>query len=756
MSSVVYHASWLLIASLVMSIPDLAHADASRLIMSLDVPIEQTPEYLCIVSTSRSCPAGQPEGSGGELLVEKGCQTRELSDLQDIGSLPANLGGGDIAFAPPVRETARRYNSRRENEVAFDQPLWEALKSLSHRRRTPACDDAHDGCTPKVRLSGFDHPDNGDRTKKTVAVATRRAEPTILCGRDELVRSGRVAILSLAYHGGESGSAVQRIELRGTSATLLLRHDLPASSYAFAQVLGGDYVFSHTEAIGTNERITVTLRPRCTLFSAQLPIHALDAPLAGADLQVDIWGEPGAREPIASCKPRVQPSTLPINIPYLDDAETKRLVVREAAPESEASPALEATWNGPLPEHPLRLAYRRFELVWRRHCLAGEWPASEPVVRDHSWDRRCPRATVDDVLRCTVVDQPDTEVCRYRCTIDASSPPMPLPSSVRFERFRRLGDEDRLLYAWNDRVSYSRQELSSFVADAELKVVVDIPDPAAWRSRVGNEIDRIDVSIDSADQPQRIPIGEALPTAWTVIAAPSATCSSQFRIDIVGARAFARRRIFLDRRRSLVLTSPTEYPDRLHATFTIGVGMLLPNDPGSGFRGEPYAVAGIGGERYFDRPWSWALEASLLYEPTYTAYGAVPRPYATRTDPINVAYHRGMIEIAGVTWGHNRYWEAGPLVGGGIGGPMFRGADQVGPLHWFVLGGLLVRFNPFPLTAHAAFEIDGGLRWGERHEYFGVDAQGHARPDRFHGDVSVSEPRIWQAYASLRWRLAFR
>ncbi len=85
-----------------------AASTSQRLIVTLEVAADQAPEYLCIVSASRSCPDGS-EDNNGELIHEAGCATRELSDLQNLGSLPADLSVGDVAIAAPRTEVAVRH-----------------------------------------------------------------------------------------------------------------------------------------------------------------------------------------------------------------------------------------------------------------------------------------------------------------------------------------------------------------------------------------------------------------------------------------------------------------------------------------------------------------------------------------------------------------------------------------------------------------------------------------------------------------------
>jgi hypothetical protein len=302
-------------------------------------------------------------------------------------------------------------------------------------------------------------------------------------------------------------------------------------------------------------------------------------------------------------------------------------------------------------------------------------------------------------------------------------------------------------------LNYSGQDLVSFTASADRKVIVELPDPSRWRSVTGNEIDYVEVNA-LAGAPQRVALGGAVPR-WSVIAVPNASCSSQFTVGITGARTFVPQKRALSHG-NLVLASPQDYQDVFHWAVMFGGGFLFPRNMlvyKTERRGEPYLSLGAGAELYFSRPRAGSVELNLLYEPTFTAYGAVQLTSRNQRE-ISVPYHRGLAEIVATLWGQNREWQAGAMAGGGLGGPIFPDGDKVGTLRFYWLFGGLYRVKP--LDSNAWIEVNAGLRWGELHEFFGTDANGQPVSDTFHGEPALTERRLFQIYAALRLRIEFR
>jgi len=706
---------------------------SQRLIVSLDVPADQAPEYLCIVSESRSCPDGS-EDSNGDLIHEADCTTRELSDLQDIGSLPADLSAGDASIAAPQREVVlRRYKDRSEI-VRLDSDLVGALRSVS-RRSDSTCEEMHEGCTPKVRLSAFSKSGR------------------IICGRDGSViasaHTGRVAIVALSYHEGESRSGVQKVELHGTSATLLLQKELIPSNFAFAQVIGGDYAFSATTSIGTNERIIVTLHPRCTLVGVELPTRPLVAPLAQGTLHLDSWGAKGDSAIIAQCIPNVHRTTLPFNVPYLDSLGTKRLTVTAGG---DLDPiVLEATWSGALPPTPLRLAHRRFEFVWRRSCLAGEWPASEPGARDASWNVMCPRATVEGVSGCTVVDQADNKsICKYRCEVADSVPAVLLPASVQFDRMRTQGGQVQILYSWHDTVSYSGQELQSFVLPPDRTVTLEFADPRSWQDRSGDTLDEIQVAapdgslshVDLTSQGSR----ELLPS-WISISTPNITCSSRLRVAVLGASTYGEQSLAVAGGR-IVLGHPHSLRPPWLPWLMLGGGILgVPSERSSALyvpkRSTPYATLGGAVERYLDR-WPAAVEFRGLFHVSKSIFGAVKNTSAQQGDLAlgRVWYVRLDLGV-NVVWWWSRQVHVGAGIGFGVGHPTSHDdVARVGATRVSFVTELIDLQARLSRGVWLDFAI--GIRWAEEHNYFTT---------RFFDDPAPGEIRLNNWFFTTRVRL---
>lgn len=684
-----------------------ASQKSQRLIVTLDVASDQAPEYLCIVSESRSCPDGS-EDSNGNLIREAGCATRELSDLQEIGSLPADLSGGDVSISAPEKQTITRHYNNRPELIHFDADLIGALQTVSHRRGT-MCDDTHEGCAAKVQLSAFEKFGR------------------IICGRDGSAavsgHNGRVAIVALSYHEGESRSGVQKVELHGTSATLSLQREIAASNFAFTQVIGGDYAFSATTSIGTNERIVVALHPRCTLFGVEFPRRSLAISLAQANIHLDGWGTNPASMKLTTCRPNVQRTTLPINIPYIESPGTKRLIVNAGSDRD--SVVLEATWNGPLPPTPLVLAHRSFEFMWRRDCLVGEWPSAEENFRDASWNAMCPRATIEGSLRCAMIDQLDKSMCKYRCEIADSIPALPLPANVQFDRIRAQGEQGQVLYSWRDTISFSGQELQSFVAPSDRALTLEFADRLSWQDRAGDKLDEVRViapggsfsSIDLTSQGDR----ELLPP-WILVSTPNITCSSRLRVAILGASTYGEQTFAVDSGR-VVLDRLDSYKVYWHPWFMFGAGTLgIPPESTLGLyiprRSTPYLTIGESVERYIDR-WPAAIEFRGLLDLAKTTYGVV----ISGADRDEGKITLGRVWYVRVNFGVNLLWwlsrrlHVGGGIGVGIGFPTSETDDgKVGTARWSFITELVdVQAR---LRRSIWLDVAVGIRWGEERNYF--------------------------------------
>lgn len=695
----------LCVTVLLFRIQGASAAKSQRLIVSLDVPADQSPEYLCIVSESRSCPQGS-EDSNGDLIREADCATRELADLQDIGSLPADLSVGDVPIAAPQKQAAVRHYKNHSETVRLDSVLIAALQNAS-QRESAMCDERHEGCTARVRLSAFEKSGR------------------IICGRDGAVipsaHNGRVAIVSLSYHEGEARSGVQRVELHGTNATLFLQQELAASNFAFAQVIGGDYAFSTVSSIGTNERIVVALHPRCTLFGAELPRRPVVAPLAQARIYLDSWGSKNDSKRIAQCIPNGSGTTLPINIPYIENPGTKRLIVHVAGNRDPIG--LEATWSGPIPPSTLKLAHRNFEFEWRRSCLAGEWPASEPSTRDATWSARCPRATVEGVSVCSIVDQGDNKsFCKYRCNIAESIPALLLPVDIEFDRVRSQGDQDQIVYSWHDTVSFSGQELRSFVAPSERMITLEFADPTSWQDRAGDTLDAVRVTAPSGSRETidlTTPGDRELLPSWIPISAPNITCSSRVSVSIFGASSYSERSFAVAGGR-VVLGRPQGLRSRWHPMFMAGGGVLgIPRERSSALyiprRGTPYVTVGGVAEMYLDSLPA-AVEFRALFDVSKTTFGICPDETCSHDTTLGRAWYGRANFGASLFWWVSRRLHAGAGVALGVGVPLFDDdISDVGSVRFSFVTELIDL--QARLGRNAWLDAAFGIRWGEEHNY---------------------------------------
>jgi hypothetical protein len=628
-------------------------------------------------------------------------------------------------------------------------PLSGAVSALAH-----AMDSGCDSCRPLLHATEHIMPEGGG------------FKGYITCAHNTLgTGSARVAVAFLRFTARTTPSAIQRLELDGNQVAVAFSNQIAEDGDAFLLNLGGSYL-SGTVGLGTNTRMTLRLNQLCTLTPLVLPARAPAARLETASLVLD-------GKTIDRCTVAVASGTA-VWIPHKPSEMMTTLGFRfTRAGESRDSDVAadvdyEASWTDREPPHPVKLQHRRVEFSWSRDCLTGWLPplplawlqrwiarGARLVQRERrvEWDEICPKATLVEAGASCWLANSDAQHCSYRCAAPASVPAFSLPTPVRFERMGADRGATLKAYGWSDTLNYSGQELASFIASADRKVVVEFPAPDLWRSNRGNEIDHIEVNADTGT-PQRIALGTALPR-WSVITVPNASCSSQFTVGVHGARTFVAQKRSLAHG-NLVLADPNDYQDRFHWALLFGVGFLFPRNnlvAKTERRGEPYLSIGAGAELYLPPPYPGAVELNLLYEPTLTAYGAVQ---LTSRDQrlISVPYHRGLAEIVASWWGPDRTWQAGAMAGGGLGGPIFPDGDKVGTLRFYWLLGALYRVKPF--DTNAWLEVNAGFRWGEIHEFFGTDADGQPISDTFHGAPALTERRMWQIYAALRFRIEFR
>jgi hypothetical protein len=677
-----------------------AFADTTRkLIVTLETPHESTPEIFCIIGEQR-------------------CDERHCSSLSAIKEV-MSFDGTAIRFAIP-----RSWNEPES------KPLGEALKALSPRS-THRNDKGQQcsRCTPEVTLI---EPMGTPDALHGYATCARNGRPT---------SSDRVAVAFLRFHKHNVPAPVSNLELLGDHVTVYFSKPVDIDDYEFLISLGGDYL-GHTVGLGTKERMVLPLHPRCTSSTLALPPGA--ETLAAEALSATLDGEP-VNGCIATGAKSVS-AWLPHG--SLGDQRTLRLAY--ASPT--ASVTYEARWTGRAPPEVLEARHRQLELSWRKDCLVGTLPAKAGAGA--AWNDSCPQASLPVAgAACELLDSTE-ERCRYRCAVASGMPAFALPTPVRFDRYGLWSGtaepEVRHAYSWEDTLRYSGQELTSFLAPADRKIVVELPDPAAWRSHPGTEIDHVELR-SSSGITRTIGI-RADPPHWAIVSVPNATCSERFTVSVVGARTFDRVDQGLSKTGNLVLDSPRRYRDLFHWVVVVGGGSLLPRNKvyRTNRDGEPYGSVGAGFELYFDRPLPGSFDVTFLYEPTRTAYGIIQLPGGRGSRLGKVPYHRALAELAVTRWGRNREWQLGAMSGGGFGGPLAGDKEKVGTLRAFVFAGVLGRIKPSRWNVW--IEVNAGARYGEKHQFFGTDDDGKPLPDTFEGEPKRTERALLQLFGGLKLR----
>lgn len=677
-----------------------AHAESTRkLIVTLDTPHESTPELFCIV---------------GEQECKRPKDCSSLSAIKGAMSLDGDAITFDVEALAPHPGHA---------------PLHQALRALS--LQSPSRHDKGQRCGEcRPEVTRIDYMGTPDELRGYVTCTKNR----------RTTNSDRVAVTFLRFHKDNVPAPVKELELLGDHVTVHFSEEVDLDDYEFLFTIGGDYL-PDTLGLGTKERMVLPLHPRCTSSTIALPGRARE--LAAETLAVTLDGQP-----MDGCV-AAGPDSVSAWLPYRSSGEVKTLRLAYTSPTT--SVVYEAPWTERTPPELLKAHHRQLELSWRKDCLVGALPASPGP----DWDRACPQATLPAVgARCALLPSSDTH-CRYRCTATGGMPAFALPTPVRFDRYGHFIDHEiRKAYSWSDTLRYSGQELTSFLAPSDRKIVVDLPAPEVWRSRRGNEIDRVEIR--SSSGARRIVTIRNDPPPWTILSVPNASCAERFTVKVIGARTFHRTDQGLSEVGNLVLDSPRRYQDLFHWAVVLGGGALLPLNQRvyqTERNQEVFGSAGAGFELYLDWPVPGAAELTFLYEPTRTAYGVVRLPTDRGDRLARVPYHRILGELAWTVWGRNREWQLGLMGGGGVGGPMLGDSEKVGSLRSFVFAGALGRVKPWGLNTW--IEVNAGARWGEGHQFFGTDDDGELIPETFHGEPKRTERHLWQLFGGLRIRSTF-
>jgi len=671
-----------------------AAAAGTPVTIAIDVPLDQSPQFVCVVGERPSC---EPDAFDGSRIVnEQRCRTRELADLVKAKSLrfDGNTKQGDFS-APDPSALAGKLGG-----VDLPPTLSAALSKLA-RIPSQKCEEAHGGCAPRIDLHGYFDEDD--------ALTGR-----IICGRDDTLNSGRVAILSLKFH--ETAIGIRGITLHGTSVRLLLDDNLEPRNIMFMQVIGGHYAPSTRSAIGPANHSTIALQPRCTPFIAELPPR-FPKPIKTVTLTADSPSTDAAactatQARSMTCTADEHGDQLPIQIPFGESSRRTALSVTTASNDGADTATFEASWSDALPPRPLRLAVRSLEFSWHRDCLSGTWPEKAPEGQQE-WSASCPRASIAEAGEACRLISVHADICHYRCTAARGTAPFSLPVGVQFDRVRTstANEGEEVVYSWHDTIHVAGEHLRSFAAPADRRLFLELTPPELWVDRAGDAYDEVRMVFPSGTAQNveltRTRTGERLP--WYEISAPNTACTDRVRIAIFGSHVY-NERTYSARGGRIVLSDPTENRSRINLWVTGGLGVVEQRLPAP--KGD-FELAGLLGGHFEQYAWLGAFEFGTIAQITQT--GAVRASASgTATTIDEIPFVRADLRAGYEFWVMPNL-HLGGSAGVGIGAPVFNDDQaKVG----FGRPSLIVEANArIRLARHLGrwSEIAAGIRLGEAH-----------------------------------------
>ncbi len=709
--------------------------------VSFAAPVEETPEYVCVVTFENPCRAGED------------CQARPLDEIRRRGFLvepgEAEVGGRwtfNNAVRPPLDAPRAPDLALLWSDVGAWSWWWpRALEGAVAGLRQPpdaACQRDHAGCLPAL-----DVPSD-------LAAPGGTLSGYITCGGNQRsTGSRRVAIVHLEYPGNQ-GSGVSHVKLHGLSTALTFSAAVDQDLFTLARVIGGHYVPTATAAVGTDKRFALKLEPRCSTFVAIVPPHTS---LPDDDLRVAI----DVRGVRISCVPEVTAgNSVRLRIPYEARSRAKRLtiVVEPAAIAAvvrailvitppqlmEVAEAVlawllpwrttfEAQWTDPLPAASLRLAHRTALVSWRRPCM---FPTSSQYVVAR---KQCPGITLVNTGAVCETLRADHESCHYACTAPPGTPGFALPSPVRFER-RSAGVGDRE-YDWTDSLDYSGERLAAFVRSAEQRVELEFRDLESWRNVEGDELRLLRLrSGEGAIAEIELPLDRGRDRMSVTLAGVS--CGDRVRVQVDGSYAYDDDSEVVEAGR-LRLHSAWKYRRQNNYGVFVGGELLLPSSElevsGGGQPGDRASQVGVlpmrnevaGTIGLFWTSWLTRVDAFELegaFHVTRTAYGVVRPPDAEAFNNIDTAWYYRAEMRANVLTAPRGSLRIGVGAGGGWGSAYFKeDTGLVGSSNVYLLLAVFVRtVLHFPVPVW--IEFSAGVRLGEEHYRFTTDFAGDPLP----------------------------
>lgn len=301
----------------------------------------------------------------------------------------------------------------------------------------------------------------------------------VACSADSLMTDGglaqdpRVLVVFMEHLGG-SPPRVDSVRLTGGVATLGILADL-SRVVVTARSLGGHYLphtrsYRELDRVSNDKLVVLPVAPACRWIDVILP----GTPLQSADRERLAVRVHGAPIEIGACVDEMPGSeVLRILVPDppagLGSVDVE---LRSSGTEDRPPARFGGQWRGRWPTSPFELRATQLSFSWRPPaCIYPE--------------DRCPAATLANGTTCRAQVQDRT--CVYQCPgnfVESVAQPLELPVGVTFE------DRDPH-QSWTDTLARNGQELSSYVAAAEIRLRANIN---RWRTDIpGNRIRRVEV-----------------------------------------------------------------------------------------------------------------------------------------------------------------------------------------------------------------------------------------------------------------------
>lgn len=643
-------------------------AEPVRVRMSFDVPLEEQPNRLCLMSTRQD----------DEQSASFGVFTRTTAP-------PAPATGGAAAPADSW-----------SYKVAAGAPQLtdQLMKQIVEHLERSTLDDSgqgrceSDACRPRIEVP-----------------ASAATQYRVTCTENQQARGQpRTLFLLLEFHRSKTPT-ISDPYLAGTAASFTVE-GFTDRTFISAQVVGGDFLRGSPVYFAPDllkqESATIPLTIRCRRHEIALPSHASRL----TRVRATVFGaKDEASRPLVCADVPVKRGLFFLMLPNGRDGEVKTVAIASGTPGEDGFARFSTSWAGITPPALLQVQTTAASFSWRKQCLQRV--------------SRCPEVSLvatGQVCRERKTSRSFAEVCRYTCGADeptSGEPDISLPAELRFRN--KSPDRPAFEETWQDSLNgIDSAPLSSYVRGPDRSIILSMP-PAIRNTTAGSAIKSISLRTSTTDY-QTI----AVTQNDQRVALPNADCHDTLEYRYLGDRSFADDKIEI-RRRFVELPSPSR------TVRPFGVGVFV----GGAFAGPiarshrqgvdevPHAFGGTVGGSLGYRGWNnpVGIEGHLTWTITSRAY--YPSADATATvTPSAVAYQRwALMPLVTVLPWH------GFLVGAGFGGVLslptsksdFRiaGGTQFSPIAALVArvrmaGGLWVEGSTqlIPVERYFKFESD--------------------------------------------------